>query len=616
MISLVCDENPDKTLIDKKRKYVRRKPSPKWSLKRLNSTCKNNNIKIYSMNKQDFDEDTIHVFSRIKGKCNIPFCENSWNKEFRQLANRSNYYCKTHSQSGTPHFKYIKFISEINKKLLHINVKFKKNYNVDLLTLTDTVEYNCLICKKEAAQTLRYIYARVKKKVDIYIDNYWTCSDCTNCISSVNRKNSKEHILLKNTQYFKDLYEVPSLIDYITTKSSKNMKFKCNCPCPKCGETHEYFERMPTNLDLEIYSNQCNKCKHPNKCKCMKDDAGFICTTCKKYFPDKKVAAHCGQICIECRYHHNDEDGNALKDHICHLLANSRKKNRGKRKNFQDSDLDYEKIYFKLKKQNNICFISKIQLSYIKFTNWRMSIERLDENIGYLFDNTALVCLEFQSSYVQWTPNKWNKFCQEYDQNKNVNIDELKNEIENAKKKPSQKTRKKPVTTSYVNEEKNEMKCNYCYKIKNTKEDFNKSGIKSHKCKQCCSLNNKKDKTLRVRLKSLLYGAKQRGREKKRKTCTLTFDELCEIYLEQQGLCNYSNKKLELNHDYRMSLERKNNKLGYTKDNCCLICLEFNVGEWEVSKSKKSTTITTKTSGWNKEKIKYAVSCTKKYHGW
>ena len=61
-----------------------------------------------------------------------------------------------------------------------------------------------------------------------------------------------------------------------------------------------------------------------------------------------------------------------------------------------------------------------------------------------------------------------------------------------------------------------------------------------------------------------------------------------------------------------MSLERKNQNLGYTKDNCCLICLEFNVGEWDIF--NKSNNATEKTSGWNKEKIKYAVNCTKNYY--
>jgi len=43
-----------------------------------------------------------------------------------------------------------------------------------------------------------------------------------------------------------------------------------------------------------------------------------------------------------------------------------------------------------------------------------------------------------------------------------------------------------------------------------------------------------------------------------------------------------------------------------------LICLEFNVGEWDIF--NRNNNATEKTSGWNKEKIKYAVNCTKNYY--
>lgn len=592
----------------------------KWSLDTLTENCKNNNIQILSLNEQEFNEETIHVYSRIKGICGLPFCENHWDKSFRDLTRTKNCCCKKHGKTGKPHLQYIKLLLEIKEKLPHINIKFEKNYNNELITKTDLIIYNCFICKTEVKRKFCIINTRINRDIDIYSEVSWCCDDCckggkiSRIVNNVNNQ-----IFIKDTPYYNDLYEIPLLINYITSNSSDCLKFKCssNYSCPKCDKTHEYFERQAHNLNLEDYSNPCNICCHPNNCDCMENDPGFICTTCKKYFPDKDLVAHCGMICVNCRYHYNDEDGNALNDHIGHLLSRAKRgKNdkylREKRKNFQKSDLNYERIYFKFKRQNNLCLISKIPLSYIKFTNWRMSIERLDEYKGYLFDNTALICLEFQTAHRQWTVSKWNKFCQEYNQNRKVDIEKLKNEIE-ITKKPSQKGKRMTSKNKlYVNEDKNEMKCNYCKKIKNMKEDFSKSGRKSYKCKSCVSEYNKRDKNLRERLVWIINCAKSRGKKHIRKKCTLTLYELFEIYLEQKGLCYISFRKLQLNGNYQMSLERKNQKLGYTKDNCCLICIEFNVGEWDIF--NKSNNITQKTSGWNKEKIKYAVNCTKNYY--
>ena len=426
----------------------------KWSLDTLTEHCKNNNIQILSLKEQEFNHETIHVYSKIKGICTLSFCENHWDKSFRDLMKTKNGCCKQHCHTGKPHFKYTKLISETNKKLRHINIKFEKNYNNELITLNDHIIYNCFICKRETKRILRSIYSRINNNIDIYSELSWSCDECNKCnriskiINNVVNSNQK---FIKDTPYYDNLYEIPHWIHYITFNSSTSLKFKCssNYSCPKCGKTHEYFERRPLHLNIENYSNPCNICCHPNNCDCMEKDSGFICTTCKRYYPDKELAAHCGQICISCRYHYNDEDGNALNDHIGHLLSRLKRSDRNckwlkskKRKKFQKSDLNYEKIYFKYNrplsyynKQINLCLISKIPLSYIKYTNWRMSIERLDEDKGYLFDNTALICLEFQSAYRQWTVSKWNKFCQEYNPNRKVDIEKLKNEIEIAKKK-------------------------------------------------------------------------------------------------------------------------------------------------------------------------------------
>jgi hypothetical protein len=62
---------------------------------------------------------------------------------------------------------------------------------------------------------------------------------------------------------------------------------------------------------------------------------------------------------------------------------------------------------------------------------------------------------------------------------------------------------------------------------------------------------------------------------------------------------------MNLNGEYMMSLERIDAKIGYTKDNCCLICLEFNSSTWECAKSEEDDR--SGSSGWSQEKVKIVV---------
>jgi hypothetical protein len=81
-------------------------------------------------------------------------------------------------------------------------------------------------------------------------------------------------------------------------------------------------------------------------------------------------------------------------------------------------------------------------------------------------------------------------------------------------------------------------------------------------------------------------------------------EELLDIYLQQYGRCAYSNKLLELSGEYMMSLERKDITIGYIKENCCLICIEFNTTDWSIANfddGKEGF------SGWNKEKLQLVV---------
>jgi hypothetical protein len=59
---------------------------------------------------------------------------------------------------------------------------------------------------------------------------------------------------------------------------------------------------------------------------------------------------------------------------------------------------------------------------------------------------------------------------------------------------------------------------------------------------------------------------------------------LIDLYHKQKGLCAYSNIPMQFGPidetEYKISIERINPLHGYIKSNICLICIEFNVGDY------------------------------------
>eukprot|EP01083_Nonionella_stella_P189036 698181_1 len=100
--------------------------------------------------------------------------------------------------------------------------------------------------------------------------------------------------------------------------------------------------------------------------------------------------------------------------------------------------------------------------------------------------------------------------------------------------------------------------------------------IQTHHC-------NIDHRTLRGFLKRILRDAKKSANEKsamgmhERNQFNLTMQDICDMLQKQQFRCYYSRIPMAFrpNSDWKCSIERLNNRLGYTKDNCVLICWEF-----------------------------------------
>lgn len=88
---------------------------------------------------------------------------------------------------------------------------------------------------------------------------------------------------------------------------------------------------------------------------------------------------------------------------------------------------------------------------------------------------------------------------------------------------------------------------------------------------------------------------------------SLTKEDLINIYESQKGLCCYSGITLQfgshLDKWWTLSPERKNIKLGYVKENICLICYEFNTAD-NTAKAVNADDVTGN-SAWSIEKMNF-----------
>eukprot|EP01083_Nonionella_stella_P086738 241139_1 len=88
-----------------------------------------------------------------------------------------------------------------------------------------------------------------------------------------------------------------------------------------------------------------------------------------------------------------------------------------------------------------------------------------------------------------------------------------------------------------------------------------------------------------------------------RDECTITHDDIYDILEKQMCRCKYSEIPMVFkpNTDWMCSLERVDNMKGYTKENCVLICWEFN----STDRTIHTTNPVFGSSQWSEEKFRY-----------
>lgn len=241
--------------------------------------------------------------------------------------------------------------------------------------------------------------------------------------------------------------------------------------------------------------------------------------------------------------------------------------------------------------------------------DWYASLERLDVEKGYTRDNIVLCCLEFNSR-SQWSPDKIIELislCDEARQNE-ASLDMFQ----------KRKKANKPVVPTIIDGITYYQCCGELKKV----DDY--PPARNGQCNICrnaviCVYQC----TPRGSLKRLIRSAKLNTKQRDTRKHTwvgdfeIDFDHLVTIYLQQQGLCFYSGIPLAFGHytetRWKCSLERKDASKGYTKENVCLICHEFQSTDQIVCFKNKGQG----GSGWNTQKFVYYLDhAREKYKVW
>ena len=256
--------------------------------------------------------------------------------------------------------------------------------------------------------------------------------------------------------------------------------------------------------------------------------------------------------------------------------------------------------------QEKRCFISNIPLVIGKFQHWQLSVERVDQKGNYDNSNTTLICLEFQSPHRQWNIELWDEFCSYV----KGSMCDLPNEDDYIKSIVQNTRSKKSLRRTSMMVEKNDVgqtKCKTCLQWLSD-EDFYKCMLKIGYCKKCEQEKQRSyENTLMGRIVKLFNATKSNVKKRKGDASVhdITIKDILTVYLSQKGRCAYSNIPLCFGGIFQMSLERKNVRKGYTKDNICLIVLPLNVSDQTAKKSINDEC--DGCSGWNREKVLLAV---------
>jgi hypothetical protein len=247
------------------------------------------------------------------------------------------------------------------------------------------------------------------------------------------------------------------------------------------------------------------------------------------------------------------------------------------------------------KTQNGLCYYSQIPMVLKRYSDWRCSLERMDPAKGYILTNVCLIVSEFQG-VAQWSKEKYDEFLRLFETKHEKQVTDWDKRLERKSSKHRQ---------TIVNNDIEHHCCNTC-EIYKPADDFCQN--KNRECKACQKNSRKAHRaTPNGRMNAILCDMRSSSKQRNHDPPTVDLQDLIKIFENQNGLCYYTNIPMTfgsyLDKRWTCSPERKDVKIGYTKENIAWVCWEFNTSD--NSARCKDTELVTGNGAWSQEKISF-----------
>ncbi|CAE7209277.1 pmpB [Symbiodinium sp. CCMP2456] len=275
----------------------------------------------------------------------------------------------------------------------------------------------------------------------------------------------------------------------------------------------------------------------------------------------------------------------------------------------RQSNIDMHHLLDLVLEQGGLCAYSGIPMELLKpNSHWRASIERIDTNQGYRRGNCCLIAAEFNSAVhnasheagtssgsAQWSKQKVGEVARIRTEDMPPQL--LQEAIAVAKLRPG--SGGKPAFAGDRGPDaERKWRCTRCELWKH-EEQFYKQASRINVvkplawCKQCyLDSQSIRRKTLRGHGMHLLSVARHRAAAKAAAwhgTFKLDWDDLLQMLWLQGGRCYYSGVPLCCAAgpaDWVWSIERLDNSVTYTRENCVLIAQEFQTSDYSRNSAK------------------------------
>jgi len=352
----------------------------------------------------------------------------------------------------------------------------------------------------------------------------------------------------------------------------------------------------PEQKKLKVAAKNCGKC---GECKLL-----------DQYSVKRSNTDGVSIYCKACDRDRMNARRNTQAGFLVMLVGSA--KDRTKKRNNKGRKHEFTLTLPKLEKlitdQDGKCAISGAVLVFKQYSDNQASVDRIDNNKGYVDGNCRLVCLEFN------TPIKWSRKILldsiELSGIPPVNFKDKTSDLESVLPKGHRHGTGLQKWTVLTENGIQTVFCHHC-STKKPRQDFYKQ--LSDGCKACrVQKVHQKQSTWRGALQVLISHAKKatahrnKSRSQDDQTkCTLTYLELVGILKAQGGMCAYSRVALSPRMgDWKVSLERKDARLGYSTSNVCLVCQRFN----GTDNSARAEGSVEGSGGWSRKKfLQYAA---------